>query len=152
MKSPEIIITDTVPLHLRLMADAMSGDSMKVAENMGFTPLKALWNSYRNSLICRTAFIEGRIAAIWGLSGTIFGNIGQPWLILTPETQEYPMRVAFRYRKELKNMLQMFNILEEFVPVENNSSIRMLELMGFKVDKNIITVKDGKFHRAEKRA
>jgi len=147
----EITIVETVPVHLRLMASAMSGDCTAVAENMGYTPLKALWQSYRNSLICRTAFIESRIAAIWGISGTIFGDVGHPWLIMTPETQKHPMRVAFRYRKELNNMLNMFPILEEFVPCDNNQSIRLLELMGFKVDKNIIAVRDGKFRRAERR-
>lgn len=149
--TPEITITNTCPFHLREMAEAMSVDSAEIAYKLGFTPLKALWQSYRGSIICKTAHINGKIAAIWGLSGSVFSDTARPWLIMTPETKEHPMRVAFRYRKELENMLKMFPILEDYVPADNEASIRLLEIMGFKVSKNKIKVGDAVFRRAERR-
>ncbi len=150
--SPTITIEDTCPWHLRDMAQAMQADSAETAYKMGVTPLKALWSSYRESIICKSAFIDGKLSAIWGVRGNILSETGNPWLIMTPETQEYPMRVAFRYRAEINKMLEMFPCLEEFVPETNEKSIRMLELMGFKVSKNTITVGDEVFRRAERRA
>lgn len=152
MTSPNITIEDTIPLHLRMMSEAMTLDSMETAKRMGMTPLKALWHSYRNSIICKTAFIDGRIAAIWGLNGIMLSDAAKPWLVMTPETQEYPFRVAFRYRKELENMLKLFPVLEEYVPESNEKSIRLLELMGFKVSKNRIPFGKEVFRRAERRA
>lgn len=146
-----IEIVNTCPYHLREMAEAMSIYSKDVAERMGYTPLKALWSSYRNSLYCKTGFINGKIMAIWGISGTILAETGRPWLILTPEVKEHPLRIAFIYRKELNNMLKLFPCLEEWVPEENESSIRMLELMGFKVSKNTFQVGEQIFRRAERR-
>lgn len=150
MKSPEITIIDTIPIHLRLMAEAMTDDSAETAQKMGSTPLKALWYSYRSSLICKTAFIDGNIAAIWGCAGEVFGETGKPWLVLTPEIQQYPMRIAFRYKKELKKMNEIFSTLEEYVPENNEKSIRLLTLMGFKVSKNMVQVGEEKFLRAER--
>lgn len=152
MTSPCITIEETIPLHLRMMADAMTPDCREVAKCMGLTPLKALWGSYRNSIICKTAFIDGNIAAIWGLSGIILSEAGKPWLILSSEAQEYPFRVAFRYRKELKDMLKLFPVLEDYVPEDNEKSIRLLELMGFKISKNRIPFGKTMLRRAERRA
>lgn len=150
--SPQITIEDTEPLHLREMAVAMQPQSAETALKMGTTPLKALWHSYRQSLICKSVFINGKLSAIFGVSGFIFGEVGRPWLIMTPETQEHPFRVAFLYRKELRKMLDMFPVLEEYVPENNDASIRMLELMGFHVSKNTVIVGDEVFRRAERRA
>lgn len=148
---PNITIEETTPKHLHLMAEAMTDDSADVAKKLGLSPKKALWHSYRKSIICKTAFIDGKIAAIWGIYGILFTDTGCPWLIMTPETQEYPFRVAFRYRKEIDKMQAMFPILEEYVPIENQKSIRMLELMGFKINKNKIPVGSAVFFRAERR-
>lgn len=150
--APTITIVDTAPYHLREMAQTMQADSANTAKKMGLTPLKALWSSYRQSLICKSAFIDGKLAAIWGISGSMFGEIGKPWLVLTPETQQHPMRVAFRYKKEINKMLNMFPILEEWVPETNEKSIKMLELMGFKVSKNTVKIGDEVFRKAERRA
>jgi len=61
------------------------------------------------------------------------------------------MRVAFRYKKEIEKMLDMFPVLEEFVPESNIKSRRMLELMGFKISKNQIPLNNEIFLRAERR-
>lgn len=151
MPVPNIETVETTPLHLRMMSEAMESASAETAVKMGLTPLKALWSSYRQSIICKSAFIDGKLAAIWGVSGSMFGDTGRVWLVLTPETQQYPFRVAFRYRKEINKMLDMFPILEEYVPEGNEKSIRMLELMGFKVSKNRIPLRDEVFRRAERR-
>lgn len=152
MTSPEITIVDTVPYHLRDMAVAMQQESAAVAERMGMTPLKALWTSYRNALYCKSAFIDDKIAAIWGISGSILAETGRPFLIMTPEVEKYPMRVCFRYRKELNNMLKLFPILEEYVSTNNDKSIRLLELMQFKISRNKINIGGAEFRRAERRA
>ena len=147
-----IEIRNTYPYDLREMAEAMTADSKDVAERLGFTPLKALWKSYRNSLYCKTGLIDGKIAAIWGISGTMLAETGRPWLILSPEVNKNPIRVSFIYRKELNNMLKLFPVLEEWCPADNEPSIRMLELMGFKINKNKLPVGNVEYYRAERRA
>lgn len=151
MTTPEIVIIETTPAHIALMAEAMDAVTRSTAEKIGMTPKKALWQSYRKSLVRKTAFIDGKIAAMWGVGGTVFSDIGQPWLVMTPEIEEHPFRVAFRYRKELNKFQYMFPCLEEYVDVTNKKAIRLLELMGFKLSKNIIPIGDGVFVRAERR-
>lgn len=152
MDIPNITIEDTKPFHLREMATAMMEDSKEVAKLTGISPLKLLWISYRKSIICHTALINGKVAAIWGVYGVLFADTGEPWLIVAPMVEDYPFRTAFIYKKELQKMQEFFPILQEFVPATNEKSIRLLQLMGFRVDKNRIMVGGVEYFRAEKRA
>lgn len=150
--TPEITITDTAPFHLRIMSDAIQQKSAEIAQRVGYSPLKALWANYRQSLICKSVFINGNLCAIFGAIGVVMGESAAPWIALTPEVEQYPMRVAFRFRRELEEMLKLFPVLEDYIEEENESAIRFMELMGFKVSKNITTMAGINFRRAEKRA
>ncbi len=151
MSNPEITITETCPFHLREMAETMQSESAERAMRFGTTPLKALWSNYRRSIICKSLFINGKLAAIFGISGIVFSEVGTPWICMTPETEQYPMRVAFRFKKELEQMSKMFPVLEDYLDENNEKGIRFMQLMGFNVSKNTIEVNGMKFRKAERR-
>lgn len=140
MANPDIVIEETKPWHLRELADSMHGLTAELPIRLGLTPKKALWMSYRKSLGCKTAFINGKIAAVWGISGVLFGEIGRPWLIMAPAADEYPFKVAFIYRQELKKMQELFPVLEDFVEESNEQAIRLMKLMGFKLEEKPLLI------------
>lgn len=151
MDSPEIIIIDTIPRHIRDMAEAMHEQTAETARNLGCEPKKLLWQSYKQSMICKSVFINGKIGAIFGIGGILFGETGRPWLVLSDEVNEYPFKVAFIYRKELQKFQHMFPVLEDYVDETNEKAIRMLELMKFNVSKNTIPLGSVNLRRAERR-
>jgi hypothetical protein len=148
--TPNITVERTNPMHLRWMAEAMSTDAKDIAERYGISPLKALWFNYRNSLICKTVFIDNKICAIFGIGGLIFSERATPWICMTPETKQYPMRVAFAFKRELGKMLDMFSVLEDYIEETRDKEIRFMELMGFKVNKNVIRIHGINFRRLER--
>lgn len=152
MTNPEIIVIDTISAHIREMSSAMHAETAETARKLGMEPHKALWHSYRKSLICRSIFIDGKIAAIFGIGGVMLGEVGQPFLVMTPEVDEYPMRVAFAYKRELRKMAEMFPVLEDYIDETNEKGIGMLKLMGFKISKNKIPLGDAVLLHAERRA
>lgn len=148
-----IEVVDATPEHIRLLAADMKEEDAETTILLGSTPYKALWKAYRTSLFKKAAFINGKIAAMWGVAGTYLGEKGYPWLLMSHAADEYPFRVAFCYRQELKKMLELFPVLEDWVHVGNTKSLRMLELMGFKMSSPQPLGKDGAMLvRAEKRA
>jgi len=149
---PEIVIVDTIASHINEMAKVMREQSANTARNLGFSPRRLLWKTYKQSLICRTVFINEKIGAIFGIGGILFGEVGQPWLIMSDEVNDFPFKVAFIYRRELKKFQNMFPILEDYVDETDKKSIRMLELMKFNVSKNTISIGDVTLRRAERRA
>jgi len=150
--NPEITITDTIPLHLRMMANSMKEETKIVATHFGLTPYKGLWQNYRQSLICKSVFINNNICAIFGLLGVIYGETARPWIAMTPETEKYPMRVAFSFKSELKKMATMFPVLEDYIDEDNEKAIRFMALMGFKISKNKIQVGEINMVQAERRS
>lgn len=134
MSELNIEIVETIPAHVRMMAHDMHESTAQTAIALGTTPHVLLWKSYKKSIICKTAFFNGKIAAIWGLSGELFGDKGHPWLIMSPVVDDHPMRVAFIYRKEVKNFQTMFPILEDYIDINSTKTLKMLELMGFNFD------------------
>lgn len=152
MSQPEIIILDTIPSHIYEMALCMQQQIAEIAKRMGYKPKKLLWMSYRHSIICKTVFINKKIGAIFGVSGKLYGEVGRPWLVMSDEVNEYPFKVAFIYKRELEKFQDMFPILEDYVNENDSKAIRMLELMKFKVSKNIISIGEANLRRAERRA
>lgn len=148
----EITTIDTIASHLGEMAKSMQKQTSDIARKMGCDPKKLLWQSYRRSFLCKSVFINGKIAAIFGISGVLYGETGQPWLIMSDEVNDYPFKVAFIYKKELEKFQDMFPVLEDYVDESNEKAIRMLELMKFNVSKNTIAFGDAKLRRAERRA
>jgi len=152
MISPQITIEETTAAHIRDMVSVMHEQTAETAYKMGFSPHRLLWRSWKASIIAKSVFIDGKIGAIFGISGTLYGEVGMPWLILSDEVNDYPFRVAFAYRRELEKFQQMFPILEDYVSQDDTKAIRMLELMKFKIGKNAINVGDAVLYKAERRA
>jgi len=151
MTSPEITILDTTAAHIREMVNVMHEQTAQTAHNMGYTPKKLLWHSYKQSFMCKSVFINGKIGAIFGISGVLYGETGQPWLVMSDEVNDYPFKVAFIYRKELEKFQSMFPVLEDYVDETNEKAIRLLELMKFNVSKNTIPLGGVNLRRAERR-
>lgn len=152
MANPEITIEKTTAHHIGEMAKVMQNQTADIARKMGCDPKRLLWQSYRRSFMCKTVFINGKIAAIFGISGVLYGEVGQPWLIMSDDVNAYPFKVAFIYRRELEKFQSMFPVLEDYVDETNEKAIRMLELMKFNVSKNIIAFGGANLRRAERRA
>lgn len=151
MHNPDIQIIETIAAHIREMAVSMKSDAAETALKLGMTPGQALWRSFKQSLYSKSAFIDGKLAAIWGIGGQLFSDTGLPWLIMTPDAEDYPFRVAFIFRKELKKMQELYPVLEDYVGENNDKAARMLALMGFEISKNKIPLGDMVMHRAERK-
>ena len=107
-------------------------DDLRECEAFGMTPFKGIWRSYKNSKICRSGFVNGRIVAIWGISGGLLGFIGNPWLMTSKVADEYPMVFAMVYRRETKEMLKSYRVLELWADSAYTKSLKMMRIVGFK--------------------
>ncbi len=147
-----IEILDAKPEHVRELSKKLHDVDIRTAEKLGLKPHVALWRSYKRSLYSRAMIADGEIMGMWGIAGTYLGAIGYPWLITSTIAEEFPVRAAFRYRKELKEMLKLFPLLVEMADIEHEKSLRMLSLMGFKFCGTEPRGKNGElFVRAEMR-
>lgn len=134
-REPIITAVDTLPEYVRTLGMNLRERDIAIANKVGIEAHRALWRIYKKSLICKTVFLGNEIVAIWGATGTFLGKTAKPWFVASPTTEDYPMKLAFRYRSELRNMLRYFPVLEDWVQIDDKKTIRLLEIMGFSFEK-----------------
>lgn len=134
ISSPIIEIVPTTPEHLRELAKTLRPEDEAEILAFGLTPEKALWRAFKSATIRKTAFIDGRIAAMWGCIGTFMGHTGRPFLLTSSEVHKIsPLKFARIYLAEVKEMLTSYDKLSSIVDANHSAAIRLLGIVGFEL-------------------
>lgn len=132
--SPVIKIVDTTPAHVRTLAQTLRPQDRHEIEVYGFPTNKALWRSFKGSILRRTALIDGEVAAIWGVGGVPLSNEGQPFLMTSDAVDRIsPLRFVRIYQNEVLKMLQLFPRLVNYVDAAYDKAVRLLDIVGFRI-------------------
>ena len=146
MVSCEIIKADKS--HLNLLLANMRRMDIDECKAGGWSPGRALRQSYRSSFYVRSAFFDGKIAVIWGMCGPVIGSISHVWALTTPEVDKAPFTFAKHARKELDLALSIKPVLITHVWAEYTQAVRFFGLLGFQVYKPQPVGRDGAlFHQ-----
>lgn len=126
-----IDILPTTQEHIFELRDNLRDEDKKEIARFGVSDHEALWASWQDSIICKTAIVEGKVAGIWGISGCLWEGVGRPWILTAPICDKYPIHFALLYRQEMREMLRIFPVLENYVDAAYHKSLKLLEIMGF---------------------
>ena len=132
---PQFEIIPSEAIHVKMLADRIRSEDAREILGIGYTPHRAIMKSFKASLFPTTAFVDGEIAAMWGVVGNPLGNKGMPWLMTTDTVYKVSsLRFARVYHREVKRMLRIFKVLENYVDSEYNGAVRLLDICGFSLD------------------
>lgn len=127
-------IVESQSWHVAELVKAMREDDKIELTDFGVTPKKALWRSYRRAFMRRTAFVDGEIAAMWGLAGGLLSDHGEAWLLTTPAVEKLPMAFAKEGRKAALQMLDLRSSIFGHVAARYTKAIRLMRLIGFTIE------------------
>jgi hypothetical protein len=129
-------IVDVIPAHTAELKTNLRYEDALELERLGITPSRALWRGYKDSVYSKACLVDNRVAAIWGVGGNPLSQEGVVWLLTSPEVYKVSSnKFAAIYRSQVKKMLQLFPILYNYVDAEYDTSIRLLRMCGFTVEK-----------------
>jgi hypothetical protein len=134
-----IIIPARVEHVYELAANLRTLDLVEITSTGG-NPKKSLWRGFRNSIICETALVDAKVAAMWGLAVGVAADvsplsyIGRPWLLTSPAVEAVPVAFIKEGKKAVARMLVLKSSLENYVLARYVAAIRALKIMGFTVD------------------
>lgn len=133
MTHARYIIVDSERSHALMLRRALrTGDRAEI-DAAGITDARAVWRSFSVSILCRTAFVDGEIAAMWGLGGTLMAERGSPWLLTTPAVEKVPFAMVREAKKHAEEMLAVRPYLANYVHARYTRAVRLLHLIGFTV-------------------
>jgi hypothetical protein len=138
--TPRYVIVPTQIPHLRELAVTMREADRKEIERLGVTVKKVLWRQYRNSIFTRTALVDAKVAAIWGLAIAMQPNVsplsdlGIPWLHTSAAIEAIPRSFLMRGRQEVATMRRLRPRLASYVDASYAQAVRFIKLLGFMVD------------------
>jgi hypothetical protein len=113
-----------------LAANLRDGDRLEVA-SFGKEPRSALRLSFRHAILRRTAIVDGEIAAMWGLGGSMLDDTGYPWLLTSPAVERVPVSFLREGRREVARMLRLRRVLVGYVAASYHQACDFLERLGF---------------------
>lgn len=117
----------------RLAATMRANDRLE-ATGMGGDPKEMLRASYRNSILRKTMFVDGEIAAMWGLAGVMLSDEGAPWLVTSKAVERAPVSFVKIGHAHLAEMIALRRRLTNVVLASYTSAVRFLQVLGFHLD------------------
>lgn len=124
--------------HVQEIARTMNAEDRLEIESIGLKAHRVLWRSWNSSIIRKTGLLDGEVAACWGCAGSLMGIVGTPWFITAKKAREVdPVIFAKLYRREVREMLKIFAVLENYVDSSYIGAVKMLKLTGFHLDEPI---------------
>ena len=125
-------LVDATREHLRLIAPVLRAPDRAEVEQQGLVVRHALNEAYANSIICRAAFVDGEIAALWGLRGEMLADHGFAWLLTAPPVERVPLSFFRVVRDEVADMMATRRSISTWVWAEYAKSLRFFAMQGFK--------------------
>lgn len=126
--------------HVYELAETLRDADRREILNLGINVKKALWRAFRNSIMCRTALLDAKVAAIWGLGVGLhagvspLSDLGAPWLLTSAAVEALPIAMVKLAKLELAVMRRARSRLEIFVAADYPQAIKLARLLDFAVE------------------
>lgn len=134
----DINIVPSTVAHVRELQKSLRSEDRLELEALGLNPSHSIFSSYRKSILRKTCLVNGKVGAMWGVSGTPLSLTGQPYLITGEPVLEMSfLRFARIYKQEVLEMSRLFPLLENYVHSNYHGAVRLLKMSGFIISKPV---------------
>lgn len=127
----EVVISEGKLRYCGQMIRRLRYDHQKVSALIGPNPHYLLRQCMAQSLYRRAAFIDGKLAALWGVTGSIMSPFGYVWLCLTEEAARRPILVLREARRQIEEIMKIKTVLVTDIMGDDVAAIRLATYLGF---------------------
>jgi hypothetical protein len=127
-------IMEAEPSHLDSLAARLRAFDCLELMACGKSARAHLQRCYDLTIMRKTAFVEGEIAAMWGLHpGPLLGDTGHPWFLTTAAVERVPIAVVKEARRHIAEMLEVRPRLVNYVLASYTGAMRLIGVLGFRL-------------------
>lgn len=123
--------------HIPLIAgNVRDADRVEIWAASMSKPERVLRNGLRYSDFAVTGMADGEAVCMFGIvQESLVGNVGVPWMVGTKKLDEVALTFLRRCKAPLREAMNRYDRLVNFVDARNTRTIKWLEWIGFKVEK-----------------
>lgn len=124
-------VIDAKAFHCGAIIRTMRVDHQRALMAMGVPMHREFRSMFDASYYRKAAFIDGKLAAVWGVEGTPMCTEGRIWLVLGQHTMKHPVTVMREARKQLEEIATTKTRLVTTVIGDDEASVRLAVALGF---------------------
>lgn len=128
----EYRIEEARPFHAGRMIRHMRKPHLMALCRAGGDPHKALRNVLDQSSFRRAAFIENRLVALWGVTGTLAAAEGAFWLAVSDEAVGHTGTFIRECRRQIADIRSVKSVVTTVVAAADPAARRMAAYFGFR--------------------
>jgi hypothetical protein len=125
-------IIEARPHHCGQMARIVRQEYRHRFEAMGFQPHRELRVEFDRSYFRRAWLIDGRLAALGGVAGTMAGSAGYVWLALSEAAMSKPLAVVREAKRQLAEIMETKTAIQARILTDDEPARRFALFMGFR--------------------
>lgn len=130
MSIERVRVVEAMPEHIPIMATKLRETDLAALKAAGISAVQALELCYQRSVMRKTAFLDGEVAAMWGCRGVMLGGTGDAWLFASEGISRVP-RLALRMaHREMAAFRSVFGRMTGYVFASDPRACRFIEKLG----------------------
>ncbi len=129
---PDFMVTEAKSYHCGQMRHIIRDEQKDVIVRLGFSVHRELRRYFNDSLSFRRAwFMDGRLMAVFGVTGPAIASTGMAWLALARDTGAHPVAVVREARRQMEDMARTRRELVTVILDDDDASLRFAIFLGF---------------------
>ena len=131
--SPRFEIAEAKAYHCGIISRSLRADHRQAAELAGVNIHREILSCYNQSSFRRAWKIDGKLAALGGVIGTLASSSGVVWLALSEEASRHPKAVVGEARRQLSALMSVKRELRASLFENDEASIRLAIFLRFQI-------------------
>lgn len=131
--SPRFEIVEGKRRHCGAIARLIRAEHRRETEAAGRSVHREIVACFEQSSFCKAWLIDGRLAALGGVMGTLANSTGMVWLALSEEASRYPKAIVEEARRQLAGLMVVKRELQASLFEGDEASIRLALFLRFQV-------------------
>lgn len=121
--------------HAESLAQVMRPEDIaEVRSSDDWSPIQALAESLRKSEEAWSVFVDGEIAAMYGVSTlSMLGGVGAVWMLTGPALEKHPLAVLRACQRLLPDLLIRHHVLINAIDARYSKALKWAKWLGFEL-------------------
>lgn len=128
---PVFEIRDAKPFHVGQIVRSMRTEHRDSIIKLGINTHKQIHTIYNNSAFSRSWFIDGKLAGIGGIIGSVLSSKGFVWLALSQDSLRYPVALVKEAKNQLHEGMKTYLELQTTILCNDEAAQRFADFLGF---------------------